>query len=62
MLSSEMNQEELEQVRNNAAKIMGILVNHPTGYEPVDSFIHSTISSSLGHQWTVHMHDHVVIG
>ena len=61
MLSFEMNQEELEQVTNNADKIMGILVNHPTGYEPVGPFIHSTISSSLGRQWTVHMHDHIVI-
>ena len=61
MLSSQMNQEELEQVRSNAAKIMGILVNHPTGYEPVDPFIHSTISSSLARQWTVRMHDHIVI-
>ena len=61
MLSSQMNQEELEQVRNNAAKIMGILVNHPTGYEPVDPFIHSTIRSSLARQWTVRMHDHIVI-
>ena len=61
MLSSEMNQEELEQVRNNATKIMGILVNHPTGYEPVDPFIQRTISSSLGRQWTVHMHEHIVV-
>ena len=36
-------------------------VNHPTGYEPVDPLIHSTISSSLGRQWTVGMHDHIVI-
>ena len=61
MLSSEMNQEELEQVRNNAAKIVGMLVNYPTGYEPVDPFIHGTISSSLSSQWTVHMHDHIVV-
>ena len=61
MLSSAMNEEELEQVRNNAVKIMGVLVNHPTGYEPVDPLIKGIISSSLSRQWTVHMHDHVVI-
>ena len=61
MLSSQMNQEELEQVRNSAPKIMGVLVNHPTGYEPVDPLIKGIISSSLSRQWTVHMHDHVVI-
>ena len=62
MLSSEMNTEELEQVRNRAVNIMGILVNHPdTRYEPIDPDIRGTLSRCLAGQWPVQMHDHIVI-
>lgn len=60
MLSSEMNGEELEQVRNSAVNIMGILVNHPTGYEPIDPDMRGIISRGVC-QWSIQMHDHVVI-
>lgn len=61
MLSSEMNGEELEQVRNSAVNIMRILVDHPTGYEPIDPHSKDVISQSLSRQWTIQMHDHIVI-
>ena len=59
MLSSKMSSEELEQVRNSAANIMGLLVKHPNRYEPVDPDIRRTISQSLAGQWPIQMHDHI---
>ncbi len=61
MLSSEMNGEELEQVRNSAVNIMDIFVNHPTGYEPIDPNMRGIIRQGLSGHWTIRMHDHIVI-
>ena len=61
MLTSEMTREELEQVRNSAVNILRLMVNHRTGYEPIDPHVHDIISRSVAHEWRVQMHDHIVI-
>lgn len=62
MLSSAMNHEDLERVRNSAVNIMGLLANRRTGsYVPIDPLIKQIIGQSLACRWTIHMHDHIVI-
>ena len=61
VLSSQMNSDELEKVRNSAVNLMGWMANNYNGQEPLDPVVREVICQSSVSQWPVQMHDHVVV-